>query len=121
MSDYNAVRREIVRRMRGRVIFFIHAAIYALCFVVTIAMPPWLRNGAEVAFLTWGSILVFHAARHFRWWDKWIDRMTQRELAHHDPTYSAIADKPKRDVRLSDDGELEYIEEEITPQRKVRK
>lgn len=121
MSDYNAVRREVVRRMRGRVIFYAHAAFYAFCFIAVMERPPWLRNGSEAAFLIWGGILALHAARHFRWWDKWIDRMTQRELARRDSTYSALADKPKPAVRLGDDGELDYIEEEIAPKRKVRK
>lgn len=69
MSDYDAVRRNVVQRLRRQIMVYAHAAAFALLFFVVMSAPYSHSNKVD-GFLLWGAVLLFHAARTFNWWQK---------------------------------------------------
>ncbi|GAB4548648.1 MAG: hypothetical protein OHK0023_12070 [Anaerolineae bacterium] len=118
MNDYEAVQRNVVQRLRGRIMFYAHAAVFALLFFVVMSAAYWHPNKADGFFL-WGAVLLLHAARTFRWWDRWVHRLVMREYTPTPLRLESVVEKPKRGVFLSNDGELEYIEEELPTKQKL--
>src|SRR5689334_5507250 len=135
MSDnqvnYEDIRRRAEKRVNKRKELLMHAAVY---IIVNVSL--WLVFGAIAAFspgktalliipllstLGWGMGLAIHAVVNFiettamdNMREREIDREMQQELRRRGLTEADLLEKPKRDaaVRLSDDGELVYDEDE---------
>jgi hypothetical protein len=111
-NEYIVLRREIARRLRGRVLFWVSLGFYLLYFLTILARqyPPPSHPMLLLLFV-WTGVLVVQGLRTFRLWGRWVDRAVQRELIRRGaipPVEEAYHEKPKRAARLTADGEIEY-------------
>ena len=134
MSDnqlnYDEIRRRAEKRVNKRKELLMHGAVY---IIVNVSL--WIVFGVIAAFsgqaelllvpllstLGWGMGLAIHAIVNYvettgmdNMREREIEREIQRELRHRGLTESDLLEKPKREaaVRLSDDGELVYEDDE---------
>lgn len=118
--SYEEIRRQVERRYRRRALFIYHliiacAGIPALWFVAG-------RNGIVSLVITvlWVGLLLLHGVRLLMEGakDREIERTWRRYYG--DIGYEDV--KPKRSFRLSDDAELEVIEDDdyAKPKRLTR-
>jgi hypothetical protein len=114
--DYRAVRRRVKLRLVNRVLFFVHLFF----FFAGVTAP----NSGGLAVI-WLPLLIGHFiwAFNFNLFARLVDRQTEREIERlrargyvvKPPEYvtpPAVREKPKRAARLTDDGEIEYEEED---------
>ena len=136
-DQYDAIRRKVEQRYQQRYTFYTHVAVYTLVNIVlwliygfTAGMAGQFINapmlGSLVPVLSfpwplivmagWGIGLVIHGMNYYiRYGDgalrrrAAIQREIEREIALNDHY-----EKPKNDIpmRLTDDGELEVVEDE---------
>lgn len=145
-QQYDAIRRKVEQRFQQRNAFYTHLAVYTLVSIllwviygftaglagqfvnvpvlgvlVPIVSFPW----PLVIMAGWGIGLIAHGLNYYIRYGEGairrreaIQREIERELAL-DPNY----EKPKNDsyVRLTDDGELEVIEDESNWQMKRKR
>ena len=145
-QQYDAIRRKVEQRFQQRNAFYTHLAVYTLVSIllwviygftaglagqfvnvpvlgvlVPIVSFPW----PLVIMAGWGIGLIAHGLNYYIRYGEGairrreaIQREIERELAL-DPDY----EKPKNDsyVRLTDDGELEVIEDESNWQMKRKR
>jgi len=137
--DYAEIRRRAEQRVTKRKEFMMHLAIYilvniglwiAFLFIGGLIQQTWPLLIPLLSTIGWGLGVAIHGVVNYfetAGMDTIRDREYQRELEREmrrrgidDP---ALLDKPKRDqvVRLSDDGELLYEEEEQPNRRASRK
>jgi hypothetical protein len=137
--DYAEIRRRAEQRVTKRKEFMMHLAIYILVnvglwigflFLGGLIGGPWPLLIPLLSTIGWGLAVAIHGVVNYfetTGMDAIREREYQRELQHEmrrrgidDP---ALLDKPKRDqaVRLSDDGELVYEDEEEPNRRSSRK
>ncbi len=135
--DYEDIRRRAEQRVKKRAEFWQHLAIY-----VVVNLFLWLLFGIFSAYaggpgplivpllstVGWGMGLVIHGIVTYvetnmdRMREREIDREIQREMQRRGLTSDEVLEKPKRDqtVRLSDDGELIYEDEEPAEARQSK-
>ena len=145
-QQYDAIRRKVEQRFQQRNAFYTHLAVYTLVNIllwviygftaglagqfvnvpllgvlVPIISFPW----PLVIMAGWGIGLIAHGLNYYIRYGEGairrreaIQREIERELAL-DPNY----EKPKNDsyVRLTDDGELEVIEDDSNWQMKRKR
>jgi len=114
-NEYIVLRREIARRLRGRVLFWVSLGFYLLYFLTILARqyPPPSHPMLLLLFV-WTGVLVVQGLRTFRLWGRWVDRAVHKELIRRGaipPVEGAYNEKPKRAARLTADGEIEYEDE----------
>jgi hypothetical protein len=114
-NEYLALRREIARQLRGRVLFWVSLGLYFFYLLTLLARqyPPPSHPMLLLLFV-WTGVLVVQGLRTFRLWGRWIDRAVQKELIRRGaipPVEGAYDEKPKRAARLTADGEIEYEDE----------
>lgn len=114
--NYRTVRRRVILRLLNRILFFAHAFVF-----LANAIAPY-PNGIVVL---WLPIVVAHFAWAFNFnpVGRLLDRQTEREIERlrargyvvnppeHMPARIA-REKAKRAARLTDDGEIEYAEDD---------
>ncbi|HEX2908327.1 MAG TPA: hypothetical protein VHO69_15755 [Phototrophicaceae bacterium] len=108
-EQYEAVRRQVVRRFIFRASFFFHLILYVLTMLLiftTAAKTPDDLFGGIFTGIVWGMGLFAHGALAFnwfsRWFGNWFDQATQRELER-----IRQLEKPKRKhLEVGEDGEL---------------
>jgi uncharacterized membrane protein (DUF485 family) len=135
--DYEAIRTRAEKRANKRKEFLLHLAVYILVnlglwlvfVLIAAATTPLALIPPLLSTLGWGVGVGIHALVNYfdtTGMDSMRDREYQRELEREmrrrgidDP---AMLDKPKRDqtVRLSDDGELVYEDDEQPNRRSSR-
>lgn len=138
VDEYDAIRRRVEQRFQHRYAFYAHVAVYTLVNLIfwlvwfftsgmawqirerfpiigdlyLLLVQPW----PLVMMAVWGIILIAHGMNYYiRYGDGAIrrriaiNRAIEREMAQY-TTY----EKPKNDLqlRLTDDGELEAVEDE---------
>jgi hypothetical protein len=118
--SYDDIRRQVERRYHKRSIFIYHIIIAFVCLTVIWLTKSPLSMLPQVITVLWIGLLVLHGVKVFmdnardqaldRMWLRYYDNMPLRD------------EKPKRDMlHLSDDGELEVIEETANmPNRSAR-
>lgn len=145
-QQYDAIRRKVEQRFQQRNAFYTHLAVYTLVSmllwviygftaglagqfvnvpVIGVLVPiisfPW----PLIIMAGWGIGLIAHGLNYYIRYGEGairrreaIQREIERELAL-DPNY----EKPKNDsyVRLTDDGELEVIEDDSSWQMKRKR
>ena len=145
-EQYDAIRRKVEQRFQQRNAFYTHLAVYTLVsmllwviygftaglagqfvnvpvlgVLVPIVSFPW----PLIVMAGWGIGLIAHGLNYYIRYGEGairrreaIQREIERELAL-DPNY----EKPKNDsyVRLTDDGELEVIEDDSNWQMKRKR
>jgi hypothetical protein len=123
---YEALRRRVARRVRRRL--WLSLLWHTGLFIVlnSVAWPLWLMtapwwsrwNLFPLSFL-WLGVLFLHfvifisnwATDLMREWESW--REMERMVSREDDSWVREREKVKRDfARLSDDGELEYYEDD---------
>ncbi|MCS6871882.1 MAG: hypothetical protein NZ571_10540 [Anaerolineae bacterium] len=120
-TQYQAVRRRVVRRFRRRALFWPHLIGYAVYYAHVMSTTPWYIPAVQV----WLPVLIVHALFAFEVpsriraaWDSMVERMVERELQKSRATDS----KPKREaLALGDDGELVPLEELTADESALRK
>lgn len=95
-------RRAVVKRWRKRGLFFAHLVIYIL-----VSSSP----GSGGGFAIWLPVLGVHFMYAFDLIQNWLDRATQRELERRQHSPVKIKNVADRRMRLTDDGELEALDE----------
>ncbi len=142
MSDnqlnYEEIRARAEKRANKRKELLMHVAVY-----IIVNLSLWLIFGIMAAFsgsaalllvpllstFGWGMGLAIHAAVNYvettgldAMREREIDREIEREMRRRGLTEADVLEKPKRDaaVRLSDDGELVYDEDE-PPAQELRR
>lgn len=106
-EQYEAVRKQVVRRLVRQLTFFIHL-LFFLLVMLSLALRGAMMKGTWLFALLWGAGLLFHASLAFNLFDTLIERATRRELERR-----GLKEKPKRRLELGEDGELvEMIEDE---------
>ncbi len=136
--NYDQIRARAEKRVKKRAEFFQHLAVYLVVNVFLWIMfgglafvthTPLAMIPAFLSTMGWGIAITLHAitvfidtkvAEDMR--EREIDREMRREMQRlgiEDP--EELYEKPKRDqnVRLSDDGELVYEDEE--PRKQSRR
>ncbi len=134
-EDYDAIRQRVEERFRQRSAFYTHLAVYTLVNIVlwvvyglTTGMAWQLAARIPIdglySFLTipwpllimgvWGIGLVAHGLNYYIRYgggairrEMAIQREIEREIA-----LNTAYEKPKNDMRLTDDGEFEVTEVE---------
>jgi len=134
-QDYDTIRERVEERFRQRSAFYTHLAVYTLVSIVLWvvygfmtqlggAYLPIIGTFLPIAFFPWPLIvmggwgigLVAHGLNYYIRYgggairrEAAIQREIEREIA-----LKASYEKPKNDshIRLTDDGELETIEDE---------
>lgn len=120
------IRKRITARFNARAEFFGHLAGFLasgaglFIFSGTIqANIPWLMSICTVGMMLWGIGLVIHFANFVmaEMRESAIERAIERERQLRGTSYEEAVElfeeKPKRErLRLTDDGELEPIDEE---------
>jgi uncharacterized membrane protein len=129
-ASYDEMRRRAEKRVRKRVEFNMHLAIYVVVnlglwvmfgLLSGILHLPWLMLIPLLSTVGWGLGVAIHGIVTYmetRAMDVLVEREIRREMALRN-LRDAVEDspeayeKPKRDrvARLSDDGELIYDEE----------
>lgn len=102
-SEYQVARRAVVKRWRKRALFFAHLVIYIL-----VSSSP----GSHGGFVIWLPVLGAHFLYAFDVIKNWLDRATQRELERRQHTPDKLKNFSDRRMRLTDDGELEVLDED---------
>jgi hypothetical protein len=145
-QQYDAIRRKVEQRFQQRNAFYTHLAVYTLVSILlwliygfTAGLAGQFINVPVLGLLLpivsfpwplivmagWGIGLVAHGLNYYSRYGEGairrqeaIQREIERELAL-DPNY----EKPKNDsyVRLTDDGELEVIEDDSNWQMKRKR
>jgi hypothetical protein len=127
--DVQQIRRKLEKRFEERNNFFIHVVIYiiinVLLWLVWLIIPTVFQDFPKelaafpaplVVMFAWGSGLTAHWLDYYMKYGPGADRREreiQREIERYrEQTYNH--DKPKRDrrVALSDDGELQDVNED---------
>lgn len=114
---YEEIRQQVERRYRRRSLFIYHIIIASVCLTVMWLTASHIDALPEAITTFWIGLLLIHGARIFmsERSERAIERTWQRYYG--DLPY----EKPKRDMlHLTDDGELEVIEEETQDRRMMR-
>lgn len=107
--SYETVRAQVARRYR-RLSWFVLHVVMAITSVIAIwLIDPTPEDGTPVIALLWFGLLVFHAIKIYMsgMEDRAVERMWERYQGDAD-----FDEKPKRMMRLTDDAELEVIEDD---------
>jgi hypothetical protein len=138
VEQYEFIRRRVNRRVRGRLLFMAHrgwavamGVLAAIAIIAEMSSPYSYDPSPAGIFFTWFVLVGFPFGIH--WAMRWLNRKAevmrrqemQQELAYEMARLkgqgASAAEKPKRTARLSDDGELEYADEELVlTQRKAK-
>jgi len=143
-DEYDAIRQRVEQRFQYRYAFYAHIAVYTLVnlifwliWLLTSGMAGQIRERflflgdsylllvqpwPLVMMAVWGIVLIAHGMNYYiRYGDGAIRREVaiKREI-EREMALNAAYEKPKNDVRmrLTDDGELEVIEDEPNGQIK---
>lgn len=125
-NEYAALRQDITRRLRGRVLFWVSVGLYLVYLFGVILQAPYIASTSiipRLILLVWTVILVIQGLRTFRLWGRWVDRAVQKEMIRRGlvpPAEEVAYEKPKRAARLTADGEIEYEDDSETPLRQKR-
>lgn len=125
-NEYAALRQDITRRLRGRVLFWVSVGLYLVYLFGVILQAPHIASTSiipRLILLVWTVILVIQGLRTFRLWGRWVDRAVQKEMIRRGlvpPAEEVAYEKPKRAARLTADGEIEYEDDSETPLRQKR-
>ena len=114
--SYDEIRQQVERRYRRRVNFIFHIIISAILSGMIWVFAPVTSIGLVIIALLMVSLLL-HSIKLLLdgWRDREIERTWQRYYG--DLPY----EKPKREMlHLTDDGELEVIEEETQDRKMMR-
>lgn len=117
--SYDDIRKQVERRF-GRLALFIFHVIMAITTVIVIwLIDPTPQDGTPVLAGLWLGVLVWHAIKVY------MDGVRDREIERTWHRYSGdnrtdIDEKPKRMMRLTDDDELEIVEDEAAKLRRHR-
>lgn len=105
--SFDDIRQRIDRRYR-RLSWFVFHVIMAITSIIVIwLIDPTPQDGTPVIAGLWFGVLIFHAAKLFI--DSRQDRAVERAWARY---LDVVPDeKPKRTLRLTDDAEMEWIED----------
>jgi hypothetical protein len=145
-EQYDAIRRQVEQRFQQRYTFYTHVAVYTLVSIVmwliysfTSGSAWQIANQFQIGVLNtwlsfpwpliimagWGIGLVAHGMNYYTRYGggairrrEAIQREIEREIA-----LGTAYEKPKNDsyVRLTDDGELEVIEDEADWKKKRKR
>ena len=136
-DQYAAIRRKVEQRYQQRYAFYTHVAVYTLVNIVlwliygfTAGMAGQFMNSPMLGRLVpvlsfpwplivmagWGIGLVIHGMNYYiRYGDGALRRQAaiQREI-DREMALNPVFEKPKNDsrMRLTDDGELEAVEDD---------
>ena len=136
-DQYDAIRRKVEQRYQQRYAFYTHVAVYTLVNIVlwliygfTAGMAGQFINAPLIGGLVpvlsfpwplivmagWGIGLVIHGMNYYiRYGDGALRRQAaiQREI-DREMALNPVFEKPKNDsrMRLTDDGELEAVEDD---------
>ncbi len=114
--SYDEVRQRVERRY-SRLSWFIFHLIMAVTTVAVIwAIDPTPQDGTPVIAALWVGVLVCHAVKIYL--DTLRDRAVERTWQR--VSGKAVDEKPKRTLLLSNEAELEVIEEDA-PRERVRR
>jgi hypothetical protein len=114
---YDEIRQQVERRYRRRSLLVYHIIIAFVCLTVIWFTASHVSMLPEAITTFWIGLLLIHGVRVFmsERSERAIERMWQRYYG--DLPY----EKPKRDVlHLTDDGELEVIEEATRDHKVLR-
>ena len=135
-EQYDAIRRQVEQRFQQRYAFFAHVAVYTavnivlwLIYGITAGMAEQIKTTFQLGginifsfpwplfiMMVWGIGLVAHGMNYYMRYGEGATRRRvaiQREI-EREMALKASYEKPKNDVRmrLTDDGELEVIDDE---------
>jgi hypothetical protein len=112
--SYNEIRQQIERRYRRRSLFIYHCIIAAVSLLAIWLIKPF-SSPTYIIFVLWMGLILLHGIHMLMEGakDRAIERMWRRYYGDID------YEKPKRTLHLTDDAELEEIEDEL-PERKYR-
>src|SRR5688572_22931913 len=115
--SYDEIRQQVQRRYRRRSYFVLHLIMAVTGTAAIWMIDPTPQDGTPVIALLWAGLLVFHAVKAFV-----LDEAQDREVERMWRRYSGEFDdeKPKRSLHLTDDAEIEVIEEEAQERRYIR-
>lgn len=124
-KEYQATRKAAEKALKQRNEFYQHLVVYVLVNIMLVAAFQWQFWTPFVIF-GWGIGLVSDAIETFGNDPRRKERAIQRQMEKMGYTVSPDMyedEKPKRnkDVRLSDDGELVYLDETIEEEMPKRK
>jgi hypothetical protein len=137
--DYAEIRRRAEQRVTKRKEFMMHLAIYilvniglwvAFLFIGGLIQQTWPLLIPLLSTIGWGLGVAIHGVVNYfettgmdSMRDREYHRELEREMRRRGIDDPALLEKPKRDqaVRLSDDGELVYEDEEEPNRRSSRR
>jgi hypothetical protein len=117
--SYNEIHQQVQRRYRRRSLFIFHIIIATICLMVLWFTASPRSTLPETFSMLWIGLLLIHGVRVFMGErsEKAIERTWRRYYG--DLPYAD--EKPKRTLRLTDDAELEVVEEDMQERKALRR
>ena len=116
--SYDDIKKQIERRYRRLTWFVLHIVVTVTLFGLMWAVVPSFGVATIMFSALWLGGLIFHGFKV--WLDNARDLDIERAWTQMSTPETDADEKPKRHLRLSDDAELEVIEDEASPLRQVR-
>jgi hypothetical protein len=111
--DYSQTRRQVEKRLRGRLLFFANLVVFLLTLALAVRAGSFAGPAFAPVMIAWFALLVYHGVRTFNVWGRVVDAATERELQAETPTKAKRSAEPSQ-LTLGDDGEIEVNPEDDT-------
>lgn len=116
---YDEIRQQVERRYRRRSLFIYHVIIAVASMTVMWLMGSPFSMLPEAITTFWIGLLIIHGVRVFM--HEARDRAVESTWRRYYGDLPYADEKPKRTLRLTDDAELEVIEEELHERKVLRR
>lgn len=116
--SYDEIRQQVERRYRRRSLFIYHIIIAVTCLTVIWLVDLTPYTVAPFLTVLWAGLLVLHGFRVFM--EEVRDRAIESTWRRYYGDLPYADEKPKRTLRLTDDAELEVVEEDGQERRMMR-